>query len=174
VIRYNVYYSAEIGSEPDSLTSTFSAADTFYYHRIVEGLRLAGCYAVTAVDSFENESSVFAVICVDECTNMYLLPNVFTPNGDNVNDLYVSSNLNNVIERVDMKIFNRYGQLVYETNDPAINWNGKYRNSDSNVPSGVYYYLCDVYEPRISGIETRTLVGFIHVYAEGYAGETTK
>ncbi len=111
---------------------------------------------------------------MDECTNMYMLPNVFTPNGDNVNDTYLSSNLNNVIEKVDMKIFNRYGQLIYETNDPAINWNGKYKNTDSTVPSGVYYYICDVYEPRISGTEIRTLVGFIHVYAEGYAGETTK
>jgi gliding motility-associated-like protein len=79
-----------------------------------------------------------------------------------------------VVEKVDMKIFNRYGQLVYETTDPAINWDGRYRNGNSRVATGVYYYICDVYEPRISGIEIRTLVGFIHLYAEGYAGETTK
>jgi gliding motility-associated-like protein len=105
---------------------------------------------------------------------MYELPNVFSPNGDNHNELFISHNLNNVVEKVDMKIFNRYGLLVYETTDPAINWNGKFRNSDNKVPSGVYYYICDVYEPRISGIEIRTLVGFIHVYAEGHAGETTE
>ena len=34
------------------------------------------------------------------------------------------------------------------------------------VPSGVYYYICDVYEPRITGIEVRNLVGFIHVYTD--------
>jgi gliding motility-associated-like protein len=173
VIRYNIYYSPDFNSVPDSLTSTFSANDTVYYHRVNEGALLAGCYMVAAVDSFGNRSPMSARICVDECI-MYQLPNVFTPNGDNVNDVYTSTNLNNAIEKVDMKIFNRYGQIVYETNDPAISWNGKYKNTNSKVPSGVYYYLCDVYEPRISGTEIRTLVGFIHVYAEGYAGETTK
>jgi hypothetical protein len=73
-----------------------------------------------------------------------------------------------------MRIFNRYGQLVYETALPEINWTGKYRNTDNMVSSGVYYYVCDVYEPRISGIEIRTLVGFIHVYAEGHAENITK
>jgi gliding motility-associated-like protein len=173
VIRYNVYFSQDGSSTLDSLTSTFRATDTVFYHRMAEGLLLAGCYAVSAVDSFENESPLSARICVDECI-MYQLPNVFTPNDDNLNDLFRSINLNNVVEKVDMKIFNRYGQLVYETNDPAVNWDGRYRNSNTRVASGVYYYICDVYEPRISGVEIRTLVGFVHLYAEGYAGETTK
>jgi hypothetical protein len=38
----------------------------------------------------------------------------------------------------------------------------------------VYYYICDVYEPRISGTEVRALVGFIHLYKEGHAVENTK
>jgi gliding motility-associated-like protein len=173
VVRYNIYYSRDINAALDSLTSTFSANDTTYYHRMAEGVLLSGCYAVSAVDSFENESPLSARICVDNCI-MYELPNVFTPNDDNHNDKFISLNLNNVVEKVDMKIFNRYGQIVYETNDPAINWEGKYKNTNNKVPSGVYYYICDVYEPRISGTEIRTLVGFIHVYAEGHAGETTK
>lgn len=172
VVRYNIYYAPDVGSSLDSLTSASPATDTVFYHKMSEGFMLAGCYAVTAVDSFENESAFSAKICVDECI-MYELPNVFTPNGDGIHDTYISNNLNNIVDKVDMKIFNRYGQLVYETADPAINWEGKYRNSNSKVSSGVYYYICDVYEPRISGIEIRTLVGFIHVYAEGYAGETT-
>jgi gliding motility-associated-like protein len=173
VVRYNVYFSPDITAELDSLTATSPATDTTFIHQMGEGFLLAGCYAVTAVDSFENESARSARICVDECI-LYQLPNVFSPNNDNINDIYYSSNLNDAVEKVDMKIFNRYGLLVYETNDPAINWNGKYKNTDSTVPSGVYYYICDVYEPRISGIEIRSLVGFIHVYAEGNAGETTK
>jgi gliding motility-associated-like protein len=138
-----------------------------------DGMSMAGCYAVAAVDSVGNKSPRSAYYCVDNC-GLYDLPNVFTPNGDNINDLYVSTNVNNLVKKVDMKIFNRYGQLVKETSDPDINWDGKYRNTDSKVSSGVYYYICDVYEPRISGTEIRTLVGFIHLYAEGYAEELTK
>lgn len=172
VVRYNIYYAKDMSSTMDSLTSTSPASNTEYHHIISEDFMLAGCYTVSAIDSFENESEQSVKVCVDNCI-MYELPNVFTPNGDNINDVFISNNLNNFIEKVDMKIFNRYGMLVFETTDPAINWEGNYRNSNSRVPSGVYYYICDVYEPRISGTEIRTLVGFIHVYAEGHAQEIT-
>ena len=150
-----------------------SAVDTFYYHRITEGTLLAGCYTVEAVDSFENKSPKSNQMCVDDCI-MYELPNVFSPNGDGINDLFLSKNLNDVIQKVSMKIFNRWGQLVYETDDPAIKWDGSYKKTGTKVPTGVYYYICDVYEPRISGTEVRALVGFIHLYKEGHAGEITK
>ena len=163
VIRYNIYTGRHYEGTLDSLTSTFSPTDTLYYHLLQDGAQLAGCYAVTAVDSFENESPFSARICVDECV-LYELPNVFTPNGDGINDMFISKNLNNAIEKVEMKIFNRFGLLVYETNDPAINWNGSYKNTKANVASGVYYYICDVYEPRIMGTMIRTMTGFIHVY----------
>jgi len=73
-----------------------------------------------------------------------------------------------------MKIFNRYGQPVFETQDPRIAWDGTYGSSKNPVPSGVYYYVCDVYEPRITGTEIRNMVGFIHVYSEGHSEEITK
>ncbi len=173
VVRYNIYYAPDLQSPLDSLTYTAPASDTTYYHRFADGSLMAACYAVTAVDSFENESDLSVKICVDECIN-YELPNVFSPNGDDINDIFISKNLSNAIEKVDMKIYNRYGQMVYETNDPAINWDGSYRNRSNKVPSGVYYYICDVYEPRITGVEIRSIVGFIHVYAEGHSEEITK
>ncbi|MBN2813161.1 MAG: gliding motility-associated C-terminal domain-containing protein, partial [Bacteroidales bacterium] len=166
VVRYIVYFSPTMDTEMDSIASTSPATDTTFRHYPIDGISLAGCYAVSAVDSFGNESARSAYFCVDECP-LYQLPNVFTPNNDNVNDIYRSLNLNNVIKQVNMKIFNRYGQLVYETTDPDINWKGE-------GASGVYYYICDVYEPRISGIEVRALSGFIHVYAEGRNENFTK
>jgi gliding motility-associated-like protein len=166
VIRYNIYYSQQFEGSMDSLTSTFSSTDTVFYHKVQSGVELAGCYTVTAVDSFENESSPSARICVDECI-LYELPNVFTPNGDGIHDLFVSKNLNNAIRKVDMKIYNRFGLLVYETSDPGINWNGKLKNTGQQVSPGVYYYICGVYEPRIIGEVIRNLTGFIHVYTGG-------
>jgi gliding motility-associated-like protein len=173
VVRYNIYFAQDNGSALDSIASTFSASDTVFVHSFESGRLLAGCYAVTAVDSFENESPITFRGCVDKCP-LYTLPNVFSPNGDKVNDIFLSNNFNQAVEKVHMQIFSRFGLLVFETEDPEIKWDGKLRNSDNTVASGVYYYVCDVYEPRLSGIEIRTLVGFIHVYAEGYAGEITK
>jgi gliding motility-associated-like protein len=173
VVRYKIYYATQMDAPMDTIASVTPAADTVYQHHFTAGMSLAACYAVSAVDSFGNESPLSVVSCVDQCS-VFSLPNVFTPNNDGRNDIYKSINLNHIVEKVDMKIFNRYGQLVYETSDPDINWEGTYKNTDTRLKSGVYYYICDVYEPRISGTEIRTLTGFIHLYADGNAEPVTK
>jgi len=65
-----------------------------------------------------------------------------------------------------MKIFDRWGILIFETTDPDINWNGTYMENGKLVTTGVYYYICDVYEYRLTGILPRNLVGFVHIFAE--------
>ena len=64
-----------------------------------------------------------------------------------------------------MTIFNRWGLQVYYTQDPSINWDGKINDTDRLVAPGVYYYICDVYEQRLTGLEVYALTGFIYVYS---------
>jgi len=162
VIKYNIYYSNLLEGELELIATLESPNDTTYLH--YPGNTMAGCYAVTAIDSFMNESAFSILICVDECTN-YELPNVFTPNGDGINDIFKPKPYS-FVEKVDMKIYNRWGTLVFKTKDPDINWNGKYIENNSFVSSGIYYYICDVYEYRLSGLEVRSIVGFVHIYTE--------
>lgn len=164
VVKYRIYYTPDF-SIPYLKIDSIDERNVFeYIHYPEEGLGLAASYYITAVDSFNNESERSLIITVDDCIK-YTLPNVFSPNGDGINDFYRPIE-NQDVERVDMKVFNRWGQLVFETEDPEINWNGKHRNSNDLVAPGVYYYICDVFERRISGVEIRNLVGFIHVYHE--------
>jgi gliding motility-associated-like protein len=123
---------------------------------------LVGLYYVTAVDSAGNESPWSYIVALDECGE-YDLPNVFTPNGDGINDVFKSFNPGGV-QRVDMKIYNRGGKLVYKTEDPDINWDGRDIDSKRFVATGVYYYICTVYEERLTGFKTIPLSGFVHVY----------
>ena len=88
----------------------------------------------------------------------YELPNVFSPNGDNVNDFFIPIK-NKHIESVDIKIFNRWGQIVFETTESEINWNGKKRGKKSNCSEGVYFYVCIVNELKLNGIFSRSLKG---------------
>ncbi|NMB72095.1 MAG: gliding motility-associated C-terminal domain-containing protein, partial [Bacteroidales bacterium] len=162
VVSYKIYYSPVFGSTPELLTSVSNALDTTYRH-YPDG-NLAGCYQVTAVDSFGNESKRSVLVCVDACS-FYELPNVFTPNGDGINDIYIAKNKNHYVQKVDMKIYNRWGNLVFQTSDPDIKWDGRSMQRGKIVSSGVYYYVCDVYEPRLNGLVVRNLVGFIHVYS---------
>jgi gliding motility-associated-like protein len=161
VAGYKLYYNATIDGSPVIIASFDSRDDTTYNH--FTGGSLTGCYYVTAIDSVGNESEPSVRICLDECSN-YVLPNVFSPNNDGINDIFRPSRTS-FVERVDMKIFNRWGLLVYETEDPDINWDGKISGSDALVSPGVYYYICDVYEFRLTGVEINTLTGFIYVYS---------
>ncbi len=163
IIKYNIFFKRGL-SYPFSLIATITNPDiTVFRHHPDE--TLAGCYAVTAIDSFNNESTILQEQCTEICTG-YSLPNVFTPNNDEFNDIYKAYNPDGYVKKVEMKIFNRWGKLVFETSDPNINWDGRDKNSKHYVTTGVYYYLCDVYEPRLAGIEVRNMNGFIHVYTE--------
>ena len=156
---YNIYYSPTINDELEKIYSTSDNIDTAFQHN--PELSIAGCYTVTAVDSFQNESSKKEKICIDNCT-YYKLPNIFTPNADSYNDLFIPGPYK-FVQKIDLKIYNRWGTLVFKTEDPDINWNGRDMNSGKLLHEGVYYYTCDVYEYRLSGVEVRLLTGFIHM-----------
>jgi len=102
------------------------------------------------------------MVCVDSC-NFYEIPNVFTPNGDNYNDRLIAKT-SGLVEKVDFKLFNRGGMLIFRTEEPRIDWDGTYKGRI--VSPGVYFYQCDVFERRISGVEQFHLSGFIHVITE--------
>ena len=163
---FNIYFSPNDFDTMQIIHTTDDNSVFRYVHQ--SAVSLAGCYRVTAVDFYQNESTGSIKLCVDNC-NIYKLPNVFTPNGDNINDVYKSVNTNNYVKEVDMKIYNRWGKLIFETTDPDINWDGRHQDNNKIVPSGVYYYICDVYEPRLSGIMLRNITGFIHVYSSDEA-----
>lgn len=122
----------------------------------------AGCYVVTAVDSVGNESSFSGPQCVENCP-VYELPNVFTPNGDNQNDLFVPR-LNRFIARVEFEVYNRWGNLVFKTENPELLWDGQ-DSSGSVLQDGTYFYKCILYENRFDGEQMieESLSGYIEI-----------
>ncbi len=160
---YRIYYRSTLDGDMARIDSAAPATNTAYWHYPEN--TMAGCYAVTAVDSVGNESEYSNIVCLDECIN-YSLPNVFTPNGDGINDL-LRPNPYNRVEKIDLKVFSRWNTLVFQTEDPEINWDGKHFRTGKLVAPGVYYYVCDVYEHRLTGMEPRYLTGFIHIFHDG-------
>lgn len=74
-------------------------------------------------------------------TSQVFIPNVFSPNGDGTNDLF-SMRVGKDVTGIEMMIYDRWGKLVYQTNNLAKGWNGTYNGKDAEI--GVYQYLIKV------------------------------
>jgi gliding motility-associated-like protein len=158
IAGYKVFFK-QTNSENLEIVRTIHGRDTLSYQHYPIGGSISGCYAVSAFDSLNNESDKSVMVCVDSC-NFYEIPNVFTPNGDNINDRLLART-SGLVEKIDFKLYNRGGLLIFKTDKPRIDWDGTYNGKI--VSPGVYFYQCDVYERRISGLELFHLSGFIHV-----------
>ena len=70
------------------------------------------------------------------------IPSAFSPNGDGNNDyfqIWGSDDLSKYVNYFSVKIFDRWGEKVYESSDVGFKWNGVYKNT--MLPPGVYVYL---------------------------------
>ncbi len=139
---YTIYFSEQPGGPYQEIGTVDEPLKSFEHK---PGETIAGCYTVIATDQVGNQSNPSNEACANNCP-VFKLPNVFTPNGDGQNDLFVPYS-SRFIETIQFKVFNRWGQLVYTTSDPQINWNGK-NNGGKDVSDGVYYYTCEAYEKQ--------------------------
>jgi gliding motility-associated-like protein len=163
VNRYRIYYSTgnsykfiDIDSVNGKQSGSFQDIRALLQHS------LAGCYYVTAIDSYDNESRPSNFICVDNCPR-YELPNVITPNGDNINDSLEPMKGYRFVESIDLRIYNRWGQEVFKTTDPAIRWDGVDEQSHMPLADGSYYYSCIVKEIYFDGIHERAIKGTVTI-----------
>jgi gliding motility-associated-like protein len=76
-----------------------------------------------------------------ECGELFV-PNVFSPNGDGAND--VLKIYGNCITDLEFAIFDRWGEKVFETTDPAIVWDGRYQGNLLDAAVFVYYLSANV------------------------------
>lgn len=162
IARYYIYFTPNQG-EPVLYDSILNPLDSVYFHKQFN--TIVGCYGISAVDSAGNRSAISNIICVDisaglECS--YALPNIFTPNGDTYND-YFRPIHNFSVDEVNMKIVDRWGKQVFETNDPAINWDGKDKTTNQPCSDGTYFYVCDIFEITLTGKVKRNLHGSLTI-----------
>ncbi|MES2285611.1 MAG: PKD-like domain-containing protein [Bacteroidota bacterium] len=90
-----------------------------------------------AYNAFNCTDTACSIIDVDK-TNVFIVPNVFTPNDDNVNDVFAVQGIG--LESLDAQIFNRWGQKVFEWHTINGDWDGR-TASGVPAPSGTYYYI---------------------------------
>jgi gliding motility-associated-like protein len=117
---------------------------------------LDSLYSLTISTACETVADTIAVTTIDCDTSicMVALPNTFTPNGDNTNDTFgpLSDCEEPVFLNFLLRIYNRWGNLVYETSDAALPWDGE--QDGEPAPTEVYFYLMQYQVERQETLQT--------------------
>ncbi len=102
-------------------------------------------YIVAVTDS--NGCVATDTISVDVTCITLTIPGGFSPNGDGYNDVFVISKIEDYPDNM-LRIFNRWGNMVYEMHDYDNSWNGTSNVSmlmnGNPLPDGTYYYVLDL------------------------------
>lgn len=114
---------------PNIAQPTASPTTTTTYTVTVKGLN--GCTSTSTVK-----------VPVESCCTKVTMANSFSPNGDNINDTYGVIEIKD-LQAFKLRIYNRFGEEVFFTNNKDKKWDGKYKGGDCDL--GTYYYLL-IYE----------------------------
>ncbi|MDR0606443.1 MAG: gliding motility-associated C-terminal domain-containing protein [Bacteroidales bacterium] len=156
-----IYYRSDLSSD-------YSLLDSIPYpntsHTLNNLPSIVGCFLLTVTDTNGNTSNYSNELCFDiDMCNAYRLPNVFTPNGDGIDDFFMPFQYD-FVESISMYIYNRWGGLIFKTTNPDILWDGTNQFTKQVCVEGVYYYVCDVKEYTLNGVKTRRLNGSITIF----------
>jgi gliding motility-associated-like protein len=98
----------------------------------------AGEYTVSVVDA--NSCAYSANVTINPSyADCLKIPNVFTPNGDGINDTWEIGNID-MFPKAKIYVFNRWGQMIYTGTTDSEFWDGRIRGG-SMAPAGTYMYI---------------------------------
>ncbi|MCO5249009.1 MAG: PKD domain-containing protein [Chitinophagales bacterium] len=84
---------------------------------------------------------------LDLCSSSEIkIPNVFTPNNDGLNDTFRPVFDSDYVKFKHLRIYNRFGEMIFETENPKTAWDGTYNNTYVNTGVYVYYLEYDCYD----------------------------
>lgn len=128
------YWFWEFG---DGSSSTFSAPVHTYLD--------PGVYSITL--TVTDAQGCRDVLVKDlDVTMLPQLPTAFTPNGDGNNDVFYLKG--GPFEKILFRVYNNWGELIFETTDPRVGWDGTWRGVDQPVGVYVWTFVVDMYNNR--------------------------
>jgi hypothetical protein len=186
---YKIYKASTVDGTYEPL-DILLVRDTFYIDANLPSF--AACYKISAVDRAGNESDLSEPFCFDNCP-YYELPNVFTPNDDDCNDLFsafsdrvvvdedgtgpcggpidledLKRRCARFVQRVNLTVYNRWGKEVYSYQSGGertiyIDWDGRDSNG-KELSTGTYYYSAEViFDVVDPGNQRKIIKGWVQI-----------
>jgi gliding motility-associated-like protein len=118
------------GDSSDQCTLPYEYADTGHYQVMQIVTNEFGC----------PDTAYQLVIVKPEFT--FYIPNTFTVNEDGLNEEFSGVGIG--IGEYNFRIYDRWGQVIFETENQQEKWNGKYKNTGNKIPPGIYVYAVDL------------------------------
>lgn len=159
VQRYDLYRLIDGAISPSAIASVGPNVFTFNDNVDLEFVRNELCYFVVAVENtnmYGFAEHANSNIKCSEFTPTVFIPNAFTPDG--FNPVFRPKYTYMKLPKFEMRIFNRWGELVYNSEDPLEGWNGKIFGSSTEAPDGTY-----IYHIRFYGIDDKQMVFDGHI-----------
>ena len=108
--------------------------------------------------------------CMDEITDYiviepeyhFYVPNAFTPNGDKRNDIFKPEGVGVAKAEYRLQVFDRWGNMIFETIDPNEGWNGSRMNVGELLPIGTYVWKIKTRD-LTSNAEEHEYTGYISI-----------
>jgi gliding motility-associated-like protein len=118
-----------------------------------------GQYTVTKIDQY-NCKATKTVVIYELCNARIYIPNAFSPNEDGDNPIFKPIGIN--INNYELKIFNRWGEIIFYSQNIINGWDGKYLGE--NVPVGVYPYIIKYSKEATSDKELVVKKGIVNLF----------
>ena len=138
IIPYNYAHTAVWQDGSDALSYPIDTAGVYVVNLTKGACKATDTLTVTTLDC--NGCSVY-------------IPNAFTPNNDEANDIFTTYTNCPFIAQYQLQVYNRYGELVFESLDETKGWNGEYKGNPS--PPGVYVYVLQIITKGTKNFESK-------------------
>lgn len=124
----------------------------------------AGTYLVELIAYSEPEfgcsDTAFGYVTVDPLYTFYV-PSSFTPDGDGLNDMWGPKGQFFEEESYNLKVYDRWGKIMFNTDNPNQFWNGRYLNTGNQVKIGTYVYIFEL--KKFNTFEPKTIDGIVTI-----------
>lgn len=120
-----------------------------------------GDYTVTTFNDCGEATAVITVI-EDRCSCEHFVPNIFTPDMDGINEVFIPV-VNCEVEDYVFAIFNRWGEKIFHTNEPGVGWNGAGPDRSHFVQNDVYLWQLQYQVMLYDGVKQVDQTGFVVV-----------
>jgi gliding motility-associated-like protein len=136
-----VFTNQSTGAAPLLNYWNFANGDSSATQNPSETYSLPGTYNVilTITDANGCKDTAGAIIVVNDVPVIVIIPNVFSPNGDSINDVFYITATG--ISNFNCKIYDRWGIFLYEWSDVKGGWDGKNNSNGKEVTDGTYYFI---------------------------------